>query len=147
MFKNKLLNISIIIIISIVLLGVLAFVLYQYVFPGAQESNQEEDVIEYEKAIVSIPKISTNLGDSSVISIEMTFTLQTEDEDEALKEAEEKLYQIKDEINLFVKNYSKDSFFTEASINMFKKDLTLRINDILELGQVIYVDITQLYCQ
>lgn len=120
MFKNKLLNISIIIIISIILLGILAFVLYQYIFPGSTDNNQDK-VIEYEEAVVTIPKISTNLGDSSIISIQMTITVQTKDQEDAISESEEKMYKIKDEINLFVKNYSIDSFSTEASINMFKK--------------------------
>lgn len=143
MFKNKLLNMSIIIIITIVLLGLLSFVLYQYIFPG----NSEGKANKLTEVTVDIPKISTNLGDSSVIVIELTLTIQTEDGKHALEDAENKMSKIKGEINIFLKNYSIESFSSEELINQFKQDLAIRINQILEAGKVVSIDITQLFYQ
>ncbi len=146
MFKNKLLNISIIIIITIVLLGVVSYVLYQYIFPGnpeeVEETNQELTEITFD-----IPKISTNLGDSSVIVLELTLTIQTADEGLALEDAENKMSKIKDEIIIFLKNYSIESFSSVELINQFKLDLIIRINNILQDGKVASIDITQLFYQ
>lgn len=146
MFKNKLLNISIIIIITIALLGAVSYVLYQYIFPGNSEEVEKTNQKLIETTF-DIPKISTNLGDSSVIVLELTLIIQTEDEELALEEAESKMSKIKDEIIIFLKNYSMESFSSVELINQFKKDLIIRINNILQVGKVISIDITQLFYQ
>lgn len=147
MFKNKLLNISIIITIAITLLGIAAFFLYQYIFPNAQtveEEIQEPSIDEILPLTVNVPKINTNLGDSSIIILEMT--LQTDNE-KVKEEADKRMYQIKDRINLFLKNLTIDSFSTEEKIKNFKIELMERLNKILHEGKVVNVDITQLFLQ
>ncbi|MGD9677123.1 MAG: flagellar basal body-associated FliL family protein [Vulcanibacillus sp.] len=144
MFKNKLLNISIIIIITVALLGVVSFFLYQYIFPGNIDNAVEEELTE---VTIDIPKISTNLGDSSVIVLELTLTIQTDDPELILEEAHSKTYKIEDEIIIFLKNYSIESFSSVDLINQFKEDLTLGINEIIESGKVVSIDITQLFYQ
>lgn len=150
MFKNKLFNISLIIIISITLLGILAFFLYQYIFLDVQVSEGEEEVVEVLSIddiiplTVNVPKINTNLGDSSLIVIEMT--LQTDNE-EAKDESDKRMFQIKDQINLYLKNLDAESFSTEEKIIIFKSDLMKRLNNILQEGKVVDVNITQLILQ
>ena len=144
MFKNKLLNISIIIFITVALLGVVSFFLYQYIFPGNIDNAVDE---ELEEVTIDIPKISTNLGDSSVIVIELTLTIQTDDPELALEEAHSKTYKIEDEIIIFLKNYSIKSFSSVDLINQFKEDLTVGVNEIIESGKVVSIDITQLFYQ
>jgi len=143
-FKNKLLNISIIIFITIALLGGVSFILYQYIFPQKSDIEVDKKLIE---VTVDIPKISTNLGDSSVIVLELTLTIQTDNDELTLEEANTKIYKIKDEIIVFLKNYSMKSFSSVEEINQFKKDLTVRINEIIESGKVVSIDITQLFYQ
>lgn len=149
LFKNKLLNISIIIIIAITILGAAAFFLYQYIFPDAQTVEAEEDVKEPSideilTLTVDVPKISTNLADSSIIMLEMT--LQTDNQN-AKKEADKRMFQIKDRINLFLKNLTIESFSTEDKIKQFKTELIERLNKILHDGKVVNIDITQLFLQ
>lgn len=146
MFKNKLVNISIIIIISIAILGIAAFFLYQYIFPDVEtvEQHKEPTIDEIIPLTVSVPKINTNLGDSSIIVLELT--LQT-DSEEAKIEAEKRIYQIKDAINLYLKNLTIESFSTEEKINQFKTDLILRLNKLLQEGKIVRIDITQLFVQ
>lgn len=146
MFKNKLLNISIIIIITIVLLGTASYFLYQYIFPDNTGESIEKVPKVYE-VTCDIPKISTNLGDYSVIVLELTLKIQTEKEKLALEETRNKMSKIKDEIIIFLKNYSMKSFSSVELINQFKEDLIIRINEILEDGKVISIDITQLFYQ
>jgi len=148
-FKNKLLNISIIIIISVSLLGVAAFFLYQYIFPSTETVEEEEpEVVESIDDIlpltVSIPKINTNLGDSSIIVFEVT--LQT-DNKKAKAEADKRMFQLTDNINLFLKNQTKDSFSSEENINNLKAQLINRLNNILTEGKIVKVNITQLFLQ
>lgn len=148
MFKNKLLNISLIILISLAFLGVATYFLYQYIFPNGEEkvveTTKEPSIDEILPLTVQVPKISTNLGDSSLIVIEMT--LQTDNE-KAKIEAEKRMYQIQDKINLYLVNLTRESFSSEEKINNFKADLMVRINSILQEGKVVKVDITQLYVQ
>lgn len=146
MFKNKLLNISIIILISISVLGVGAYFLYQYIFPDveATEEIKEPSIDEILLLTVDVPKISTNLGDSSIIVIEMT--LQT-DSEEAKHEAEKRMFQIKDKINLYLKGLNAESFQTEENINKFKIELMARLNELLQEGKIVNIDITQLFLQ
>lgn len=148
MFKNKLLNISLIILITLAFLGVATYFLYQYIFPGDEEkiveTTKEPSIDEILPLTVQVPKISTNLGDSSIIVIEMT--LQT-DSEKAKIEAEKRMYQIQDKINLYLVNLTRESFSSEEKINNFKVDLMVRINSILQEGKVVKIDITQLYVQ
>lgn len=148
MFKNKLINISLIIIISLVFLGVATYFLYQYIFPNVETTTEveikEPSIDEILPLTVQVPKISTNLGDSSIIVIEMT--LQT-DNTKAKVEAEKRMFQIQDKINLYLVNVTSDAFSSEEKINKFKADLILRINSILQEGKVVSIDITQLFVQ
>ncbi|KXG43395.1 flagellar basal body-associated FliL family protein [Tepidibacillus infernus] len=148
MFKNKLFNMALIIIISITLLSLVAFFLYQYTFrdvktsaSGIVEVPTIDDIVPL---TVNVPKINTNLGDSTIIVLEMT--LQTDNE-KAKVEAEKRMFQIKDRINLLLKNLTSDSFATEEKINQFKSDLMVRLNKILQDGKVISIDITQIFLQ
>ncbi|GBF11609.1 flagellar basal body-associated FliL family protein [Tepidibacillus sp. HK-1] len=148
MFKNKLFNMALIIIISITLLSLVAFFLYQYTFrdvktsaSGIVEVPTIDDIVPL---TVNVPKINTNLGDSTIIVLEMT--LQTDNE-KAKVEAEKRMFQIKDRINLLLKNLTSDSFATEEKINQFKSDLMVRLNKILLDGKVISIDITQIFLQ
>lgn len=148
MFKNKLLNISLIILISLAFLGVATYFLYQFIFPSGEvkvvQTTKEPSIDQILPLTVQVPKISTNLGDSSLIVIEMT--LQTDNE-KAKIEAEKRMYQIQDKINLYLVNLTRESFSSEEKINNFKADLMVRINSILQEGKVVKVDITQLYVQ
>ena len=147
MFKNKLLNISIIITITILFLGVSSFYLYQYIFPDVEAFDTEEKELPIDEIlplIVNVPKINTNLGDSSIIVIEMT--LQTDNE-KTKEEAEKRMDQLKDTIILFLKNLTKESFSTEEKIKQFKADLINRLNAILQEGTINKINITQLFTQ
>jgi len=93
---------------------------------------------------VSIPKINTNLGDSSIIVFEVT--LQT-DNKKAKAEADKRMFQLTDNINLFLKNQTKDSFSSEENINNLKAQLINRLNNILTEGKIVKVNITQLFLQ
>ncbi|WP_339063310.1 flagellar basal body-associated FliL family protein [Tepidibacillus marianensis] len=148
MFKNKLFNMSLIIIISIALLAVIAFFLYQYTFGNVKsaQGNQVKapSIDEIVPMTVKVPKISTNLGDSTVIVLEMT--LQTDNE-KAKTEAEKRMFQIQDKVNLLLKNQTVKSFSSEEKINQFKTELIARLNKILLEGKVVNVDITQIFLQ
>ena len=147
MFGNKLLNYSIIIIIAITFLGVAAFFLYQNIFPKVDtvgEEVKEPSIDEILPLMVSVPKINTNLGDSSMIVIQMT--LQTSNE-KTKKEAEKRMDQILDRTNLYLRNLTSESFSTEPKINNFKSDLIERLNTILQEGTIDTIEITQLFLQ
>jgi len=146
-FKNKLFNISLIIIIAISLLGIITFFLYQYTIGDTTTEAAEKKpptIDEILPLTVNVPKLNTNLGDSTIIVLELT--LQTDNE-KAKIEADKRMYQIKDRINLMLKNLTIESFSTEEKITQFKSDLMLRLNKILQEGKVVKVDITQIFLQ
>lgn len=148
MFKNKLFNMTLIIFIAMTLLSIVAFILFQFTFQTVKTSEEiEEEVLSIDEIIpltVHVPKINTNLGDSTIIVLELT--LQTDNE-KAKEEADKRIYQIKDRINLLLKNLTYESFSTEEKIVQFKSDLMVRLNNILLEGKVVNIDITQLFLQ
>lgn len=139
---------SLIIIISIALLVVVAFFLYQYTFWNVKsvQGNQVKapSIDEIVPLTVKVPKISTNLGDSTVIVLEMTLQMDNKD---AKVEAEKRMFQIQDKVNLLLKNQTAKSFASEEKINQFKVELISRLNKILLEGKVVHVDITQIFLQ
>lgn len=149
MFKNKLLVMLLIIVGAILLLSVAAYFLYLTVFPqhdqeAVEGESKVQSIDEILPLIISIPKINTNLGDSSIIVIELTLQV---DNEKAAEEAEKRIYQIQDRINLYLKNLTIDSFSTEDKILQFKAELITRLNTLLQEGKVVSIDITQLFLQ
>lgn len=133
----------------ILLLSVAAYFLYLNVFPqpdhkAVEGENKVQSIDEILPLIISIPKINTNLGDSSIIVIELTLQV---DNEKAAKEAEKRIYQIQDRINLYLKNLTLDSFSTEEKILQFKAELITRLNTLIQEGKVVSIDITQLFLQ
>jgi len=138
---------SLIIIISLAVLGVVAFFLYQYTFGNIQSQSKQVKVPTIDEIVpmtVKVPKISTNLGDSTVIVLEMT--LQTDNE-KAKTEAEKRMFQIQDKVNLLLKNQTSKSFSSEEKINQFKTELISRLNTLLLEGKVANIDLTQIFLQ
>lgn len=147
-FKNKLLNYTIIIIIALTLLGFTGVFLYKNIFankdPDPIQKVNGPTIDEILPLTVSVPKINTNLGDSSIIVIELM--LQTDNEDVKV-EAEKRMFQIKDRILLYLRNLTADSFATEEKIKRFKSDLIVKLNPLLQDGKIVNIDITQIFLQ
>ncbi|MFV9509851.1 flagellar basal body-associated FliL family protein [Tepidibacillus sp. LV47] len=147
MFKNKLFNMTLIIVL-ITILAMVAFLLYQFTFQNVRtvQGNQVKSpsIDEIVSLTVKVPKISTNLGDSTAIVLEMTLQMDNKD---AKVEAEKRMFQIQDKVNLLLKNQTAKSFASEEKINQFKAELISRLNKILLEGKVVQVDITQIFLQ
>ncbi len=130
--------------ISISLLGITAYFLYQYIFPSTNTVQGVVTIDDLLPRTVNVPKISTNLGNSSIVVIEMTLLASNQ---KAKQEADKRMFQIKDRINLYLKNLTIESFSTEEKINQFKTNLIKRLNNLLQDGKIEGIDITQLILQ
>ncbi len=149
MFKNRMLNISMMIIVSLIVLVVAFFFLYQFTFPSAEGKDnptqpKEKPIDEILPLIVKIPKINTNLGDSTIVSIELSFQASNS---KTKEEIEQRMFQIQDRINLLLKNLTIDSINTEEKLTQFKSELKNRLNKLLQEGTIEEVEITQLIYQ
>jgi len=151
LFKNKLFMMTLIIVIAIIVLSIGSYFIYQAIFPNNGEVGTSENKEEKAQSIddilplmVNVPKVNTNLGDGSIIVLEIT--LQT-DQKKAAEEAQKRMPQIQDRINLFLKNLTMESFSSEENIMQFKTDLIERINTIMQEGKVVHIDVTNLFLQ
>ena len=149
MFKNRMLNISMIIIVSIIVLAIIFFFLYQIVFPSALTTDknsaiEKKPIDKILPLVVDIPKINTKLGDATIVSVELILQASNSKKKE---EIEKRMYQIKDRINLLLKNLTIDSINTEEKLLQFKSELKNRLNTILQEGTIEEIEITQLIYQ
>ncbi len=147
MFKNKLFNMALIIIIAITLLGIVFFVLYRtnFLLPNNNTANvekvKEPSIDEILKSKLDIPEITTNLSDGRYIVIALSIQL---DNEKAKVEAEKRIFQIKDKINLLLKSVSSQDLSTEDGIIKLKLEIMNRVNQIMQDGKINNIDITKI---
>ena len=149
MFKNRMLNISMIIIVSMIVLAIIFFFLYQVTFPSAltKDKNnaiEKKSIDKILPLVVDIPKINTNLGDATIVSVELSLQASNS---KTKEEIEKRMFQVKDRINLLLKNLTIDSINTEEKLVQFKSELKNRLNTILQEGTIEEIEITQLIYQ
>jgi len=147
LFKNKLFNMALIIIIAITLLGIVFFVLYRtnFLLPNNNTANvekvKEPSIDEILKSKLDIPEITTNLSDGRYIVIALSIQL---DNEKAKVEAEKRIFQIKDKINLLLKSVSSQDLSTEDGIIKLKLEIMNRVNQIMQDGKINNIDITKI---
>jgi len=138
---------ALIIIIAITLLGIVFFVLYRtnFLLPNNNTANvekvKEPSIDEILKSTLDIPEITTNLSDGRYIVIALSVQL---DNEKAKVEAEKRMFQIKDKINLLLKTVSSQDLSTEDGIIKLKLEIMNRINQIMQDGKINNVDITKI---
>jgi flagellar protein FliL len=142
LFKNKLLNITLIIIFAITLVGVTAFVVFMKFTD--QDGDKEPSADEIVKSSVEIEEITTNLASNDYIKI--SFTLQA-DSKKAKEELEKRNFQVRDIIISEISNMKAEQFEGNHGKELLKTNIKKRINEIMQEGTVVNVYITSFILQ
>jgi flagellar FliL protein len=147
MFKNKLLNMSIILLIAITLLGVVALVLYKYVLIPQETNGQNTQndpgtpsIEEMVEMSVSTGELTTNLADNRYAVMDFTIVLNNKD---AKEEVEMGLFLVKREIIGVLSSLTSEDLTGEEGVNAMEARIISRVNNILREGQVVKVVTTK----
>lgn len=144
MFKNKLLNMSIILLIAITLLGIVALVLYKYVLIPQDTNNQNAlnnpSIEEMVEMSVSTGELTTNLADNRYAVMDFTIVLNNED---AKEEVEMGLFLVKREIIGVLSSLTSEDLTGEEGVNAMEARIISRVNNILQEGEVVKVVTTK----
>jgi flagellar FliL protein len=144
MFKNKLLNMSVILLIAITLLGIVALVLYKYVLIPQDTNNQnalnDPSIEEMVEMSVSTGELTTNLADNRYAVMDFTIVLNNED---AKEEVEMGLFLVKREIIGVLSSLTSEDLTGEEGVNAMEARIISRVNNILQEGEVVKVVTTK----
>ena len=138
MKNNKLLMIILIILVTITLLGGVAFVVYTQ-FNKVTEVYAEPTIDEILLASVDIPEITTNLADKRYVKIQ--FKIQT-NSDVAGQELAKRDFQVKNLIIQELSEVTQEDLKGKQGKQNLQETLKSQINELMQDGEVKQVYIT-----
>ena len=130
--------ILLIILVSIVMVGAIAFFAINY-FDNGSKKEKEPSIDEIVKASVEIPEITTNLQSGAFIR--MSFTVQT-DGKKAKEELEQRSFQVKNIIITELSEMKADELTGKKGKEQFQELLKKNIGSLMQDGKVEKVYIT-----
>jgi flagellar protein FliL len=134
LFKNKLVNIMLIILLALTLVGAVAVIVI-FKFTNVDETK-EPSVKEVVESTVKIEEITTNLLSNQFIRI--SFTIQTDGKD-AKKELEMRDFQVRDIIIKELSDMRAEQFQGQKGVVQLEERLKVKINELMQEGQVVKV--------
>lgn len=139
MFKNKLVNIMMIILIALTLIGALALVLYTQFF---QETEPEGDptIDQVIERSVETEEITTNLLSNHIVRSQ--FVIQLEN-DQTKEEFEKRSFQVENIIIQELSDMRDVDFQGSEGIQELESRIRNRVNEIMQEGTVIQVYMNQ----
>jgi flagellar FliL protein len=148
MFRNKLFNMALIILIAITLLGVVSFVLWQtYLSPAAQTAAHEEPkeaepltADEMQEYTVDTGEITTNLLTNNYIIIRFSITA---DSPEGKEELTKRLPQVNQIIIKTLAGLTPDDIKGTEGINKLEAKIMNEISAIMLEGKIVQVITTK----
>jgi flagellar FliL protein len=144
-FQNKLMNMTLIILIAICLLGSTAFVLYQYFMADTKQTATEEKpekltADEQLERTVETKEIRTNLADNKYILIKFAFLMDSIEAKSELDKLSIQLNSIL--VSVLASTHSNDIQGAEG-LQKLETMVLNRVNEILEEGKVVQVYIPE----
>ncbi|MBP0726232.1 flagellar basal body-associated protein FliL [Bacillus sp. RG28] len=142
MFKNKLVNIMIILLLVIALVGTVTVIIIQKV--NAKPTNGKlsiDQIIEYS---VDEPEITTNLYNGDFIKI--SYKIQTSNKD-AKAELTKRDFQVKNIIIQQLSQMKSEQFKQKNSITNLENTIKNQLNNIMQDGKVERVYTTSFILQ
>ncbi|WP_018132553.1 flagellar basal body-associated FliL family protein [Effusibacillus pohliae] len=146
MFRNKLFNMALIIMVSIALLAVVALVGWQYLGDreAAAKAPKPPTAQELAERQFAVDKMTTNLSGSSLIQIGMT--LQT-DSRKTVEELGLRKLQVKDTINQILHSTTHVDIQNDRDYRQLRQKIKDGVNKYLQTGKVVDVYITDIVIQ
>ncbi|MBN6185822.1 flagellar basal body-associated FliL family protein [Aneurinibacillus sp. BA2021] len=142
MFKNRLLNIALIVLIAITLVGVVVFVLWQtYLKPApapaaGQQVEQKVSAEEFEKVTLETEEIRTNLLTGDLILAK--FAIQAENE-KVKRELELRKAQVVHTIIKTLSSMKPEEIQGPKGMEKVEDAIKKELNKLLEKGKVVDV--------
>lgn len=134
MFKNKLVNIMLIILLALTLVGTVAVIMVLKL--TNVEESAEPSAKELVESTVSIEEITTNLLSDQFIRI--SFTIQT-DGKKAKEELEMRDFQVRDVIIKELSDMKADQFQGQKGVVELEERLKVKVNELMQEGKVVKV--------
>ncbi|YBZ92305.1 flagellar basal body-associated protein FliL [Bacillus sp. AK031] len=142
MMKNKMITITLILLVTITLVGVLALiVLLKF---NDDEEAKEPSIDEVIEASVDVPEITTNLLNGAYIKI--SFKVQT-DSKEAKEELEKRDFQVKNIIIEELSELKSDELQGKEGKQKLENTIKEKANSLMQEGKVEKVYITSYMIQ
>jgi len=142
MFRNKLLNTMIIILLGISLLGVIALVTVDKFY--ADESAEEPTIDDIIKYSVDFEEITTNLQSGGYIRLKMK--VQT-DSKKASEELLKREFQVQNIVIHEIANKSASDFEGGQGLTELEEEIQLKINEVMQDGEIVKVYTTSFLLQ
>lgn len=142
MFRNKLLNAMMIILLVITLLGVVALITVDELY--ADEKIDEPTIDEIVKYSVDFEEITTNLQSGGYIRLKMK--VQT-DSKKATSELVKRDFQVQNIVIHEIANKSASDFDGENGLIQLEKDIQEKINEVMQDGEIVKVYTTSFLLQ
>ncbi|MDT8859018.1 flagellar basal body-associated protein FliL [Alkalihalobacillus sp. MEB130] len=135
MFKNKLVNIMLIILVSLTLVGVVAFVLVNH-YLQEPDPNAEPTIDEIIAQSFETKEITTNLLSNDYVRA--SFRIHV-DSKSALSEVQKRDFQVNNIILRSLSGKRASDLAGPEGIEGFEKDIRDQINKLMQEGEVIQV--------
>jgi flagellar protein FliL len=148
MFKNKLFNLTLIILIAITLLGLASFSVYWFYLKSgsnhAQAATTQKSIDEILKVSTETKEITTNLYSGGYLRVE--FNIEADSKD-AKDELDKRMFQVEHIIIKTLSSMTADDVKGPQGISKMESGIKNQINDILQSGKVVNVITTKLMIQ
>ena len=146
MMKNKILTITLIILVSITLIGVVAFVVITQIGgkDGADAVQAEPDIDTVLESSVDVEEITTNLKGSNFVKIALK--VQT-DSKEAAEELTKRDFQMKDILIEELSELSAEDLEGKKGKEVLQNTLKSKFNELMQEGQIQRAYITSCIIQ
>lgn len=140
--KNKLLSITIIMLLAITLVAVVAGIIILKL--SKDDKPKEPSIEEVIESSVDIPEITTNLVGGKFVKI--SFKVQTDSPD-AKAELEKRDFQVQDIIIKEISETKTEAFVGKEGIVNLENDIKEKISEIMQEGTIIRVYTTSFILQ
>ncbi|MBY0222052.1 flagellar basal body-associated protein FliL [Sporosarcina aquimarina] len=131
--KNKLLTISLIILVSITLIGVVAVVLILNFNKGDEEAEKGPNIDEILESSVDIEEITTNLSGRNFIRVSLK--IQT-DSKKAAEELTKRDFQVKNLVIQELSELTAKDFEGKAGKQQFQDSIKAQLNELMQDGKI-----------
>lgn len=141
MFKNKLVNIMIVLLLAIGLVGTVTVIIINKVNVKANGKPSIDEIVKYSS---EIPEITTNLRNGDFIKI--SYMIQTSNKD-AKEELDKRDFQVKNLIIQQLAQMDSEQLKQKDSITLLENTLKDKLNGIMQDGKVVRVYTTSFILQ
>lgn len=142
MFRNKLLNIMIIILLGISLIGVIALVTVDKFY--ADESTEEPTIDEIVKYSVDFDEMTTNLQSGGYVRLKMK--VQTNSK-KATEELLKRDFQVQNIVIHQIASKTASDFEGGKGLTQLEEEIQQKINEVMQDGEIVKVYTTSFLLQ